>query len=257
MGQMVNFQDAARARQKSGLPEELLRAWQPPATDRRSPKSDDWSSTNGAGTQVRRLRRPLALLAAAAVVIAGASIAAVELTSHGNPLSSTGTGSGGAPKFAAPARYHARGFPFVASFPSKPTVSHQKLHLLRLPYTATTYTAQDGSTSISVGVYPLPVGNPLNYHLHQFVHAFVNTSGTAPAGATVHAGAVSTFQGVKAVSLAGTADGGTSAGFGLIVLDGHVAYEILAIGPSSSVDSTFRSALKHFRIVKPSLGFTF
>jgi hypothetical protein len=54
--------------------------------------------------------------------------------------------------------------------------------------------------------------------------------------------------------MAATANGGNEAAFGVGILDGHILYELLVTGPSTTINGTFQAALKDFRINNPSAG---
>jgi hypothetical protein len=273
---MVSFADAARARNRTVLPEELLRAWEPPAaerhlnTERHVDRSDEFAGAHAPGGKSGGRGRRLAIGAAALVVVVAGSVTAVVLTHHSSPSKSatqaqTKTHQTSPPvsppgaQHSAPAarHYSADGMPFSAVFPRTPKVSHSHLSVLNHPITSVSYTASAGGTTESVGVFPLPIGNPLSFNLRRFARAFLGVSGTAPAGTTLSAGAESRIQGLATVMVAATSAGGQWATFGAIVFDGHVAYEVLATGPSTKVDAAFHSLMTHFRVSHPALGFSF
>jgi hypothetical protein len=251
-GQVLSYAEAARARSRTPLPDELTRAWQAPAPRTRpATKSDDWTASGSGRKRTLRLARPLAAIGALLVVALGISVAVTQLADHhSNSLLSP-------PALTPPQRYVTSGLPFEATFPATPVVSHDQLLLLKLPYTATVYSATSGSSTVSIGVYPLPLGKAGHFSVRDFVRSFLAASDSTPAGTTLKAEGITKVHGMAEVSLATTTSGGRSAGFGTLVLDGHIAYEILAIGPASTVDSTFQQVMRHFRIVNPALGTTF
>lgn len=255
MGVMVSFADAARMRNRAALPEALVRAWAPVPGTGPSPSS---SGDDFAVARRRRAllpsRRSLALLVAAVVVALAAAIGLQLFHLAGRPA------AGIPPQRSSPvavSRYEAGGLAFMAAFPVGPTLSHEHLSLLGLGYVASSYTAESAGTLLSVGVYPLPVGFGRPVPAATFVRNFLRLDGVEPSGSSVSAGAMTKIEGLDAAMLAGTADGGRSATFGAIVLDGHIVYELLATGPATTVDQTFKRFLAHFRIVDPALGFTF
>lgn len=265
MGQMVSFADAARARNKTALPDELIKAWQP-VPPVRHPRRDEFVAASSSSRWRGGSRRSRILAAAAAIVVAAAAVG-VQLShgtvappghdalTHGTaPAARSTHASGSGP---AMSRYEAAGMPFSAAFPSAASMSRQHLRLLHLPYVATSYTSISAGTMVSVGVYPLPIRFGARVPLGTFVRSFLRLSGVVPPGSKVSAGHMTKLQGLDSVMVAGTADGGLSATFGAIVLDGHIVYEVLATGPATSVDQTFQKFLARFRIADPALGWTF
>ncbi len=251
-GQVLSYAEAARARSRTVLPDELTRAWQPPApSGRAAHRSDDWTASGSAAKRTLRRARPLAAIAVVLAIAIAISIAVTQASDHhtASVLSP--------PVLSSPQRYVATGLPFEATFPTKPVVSHDQLRLLNLPYTATVYSATAGSSTVSIGIYPLPLGKPGHFSVGAFVRNFLGAGGVTPAGTTLSSDGITKVDGMATVFLAATTDGGASAGFGRLVLDGHIAYEILAIGPATTIDSTFQQVMRHFRIVNPALGTTF
>jgi hypothetical protein len=272
----VNLADARARSTKSGLPPELVRAWQTPAQAaqvRREPKVEEWSAGAASGGKRGKAIKRAWLAAGAVVAAVGLTAGGLALTGHHSPAgaasgpiaggsnpaiqpngSSSQSSGSSSHSVAAAQTYAASGLPFAAEFPASPTKTQQHLHLLNVPFTATTYTSTSGSTTESVGVYPLPLGNGAHFDLANFVHAFL---GMDPSSTTLTPGPTTTFQGMKAVPLAATSSGGNEAFFGLLVLDGHVVYEVLVSGPATTVDTDWHAALAKFRVVHPALGTSF
>jgi hypothetical protein len=193
------------------------------------------------------LRVWLVAIAVLAVAAIGGPILANELSSHSqqNQLD--------APALTSPQRYEASGLPFVAEFPSAPSVGHVHLALVRAPYTATIYTADSGSSAVTVGVYPFPLGKLGRFSAGTFIHTVIS-HGALASRPTLRERGATEIQGLPAAFLASTHDGGALADFGVMVLDGHVAYEILVSGPATTVDTTFQHVMSTFRIVDPADG---
>jgi len=188
-------------------------------------------------------------MAAAAVVVAG--VIALMTTNHVGPPSTK------APQpFHAgpPKRYDAGGWIFTADFPSSPSVVRLRTSLDGTPYIATFYSAVSSSVDMNVAVYPYPLGKPSSVSAATFLRRAVTSAGQSPVHRKLQPGTSTNVQGLPALWLAATFDGGTMASFGVIVLDGHVAYEIVLSGPSTTINASFRQALDAFRIVDPAKG---
>jgi hypothetical protein len=108
-----------------------------------------------------------------------------------------------------------------------------------------------GATDVTVGVYPFPIGVP-KMSGRAFLHVFASHPGSAPGGASLGSGRSTTIQGLPALWLAATTGGGTSAGRSVLVLDGHVAYQILVTGPATSVTTTLGQIVRSFKILDPN-----
>lgn len=241
---MVSFAEAARTRSRAVIPDELTRAWDRPGESRRvAPSSaDEWVAAARHAPPVRIASRSRILWVLAIILVAGAATVGV-MTTRG--------GSSSPARTAAPQSYQASGFPFAVSFPVAPSVSHIRLQLMNVPYTATLYSATSGTTDVAVGVYPFPIGVP-KMSGQAFLRIFASHPGSAPAEARLRSGRSATIQGLPALWLAASANGGASAGFSVLVLDGHVAYEILVTGPSTSVTTTLGQIVRTFRVLDPN-----
>ncbi|MHB8243733.1 MAG: hypothetical protein ACYDGN_00065 [Acidimicrobiales bacterium] len=248
-----SFAEVARAQSRTPLPEQLIRAWEPPGPRRTPPRPDEWTS----GGKRRHLRRTtsvprsrLSVVLLIALVVLGGSIAALQLSNR------AGHGRLGPPMLTSPRIYDMSGNPFQAAFPSHPTTRALPLHLLRLRYTASLYSSISGSSTVMVGVYPLPVGNPKNFRSGPLIRTLLATAGSVSAGTTLHGGVSATIQGLRSEWIATTTSGGQRSSFGVLVLDGHVVYEVLVTGPATTADITFHRFLRHFKITNPAGGFT-
>ncbi len=205
--------------------------------------SDEWTTAADRAVtgRARRLTIALGLVAALAV---GAGLVASGLTSRIRQPGAT-------PNLLPPRLFRGGGFPFTASLPSAPATSHTRLVLANRRYVATVYSSAAGGVTASIGVYPFPVGSPARFHLRSFVSAFL-AKGSAQRGGLSMA-RTTRVEGMKAVPLTGV--GGRAGGIGMVVLDGHVAYEVLVLGPSRLAAPLFREVMAHFRVAHPSLGF--
>ncbi|HEV8064469.1 MAG TPA: hypothetical protein VGP46_06540 [Acidimicrobiales bacterium] len=232
---------------KSQLPEELVRAWDRPSqTDRRSTRAKDEFVVGGGR---RRVFGSRALLITAVVVLAGAGAyaATTGLGHHSTPGVSAPT----APQLpGAPGIYHAGPWVFTAKFPTNPVSVHAGARLGGKPYTLTTFSAAVGTSDTSVTVFPFPIGK-LSTSADAFLRHFVSHDAAAPNGGTLKAGKSTRVQGFPALWIASTFDGGNSAMFGVVVLDGHVAWELMEMGPATTVTTSFQQELKSFRISDP------
>jgi hypothetical protein len=203
---------------------------------------DDWVAVNRRSRRLAvygsRLRRALAIVVALAVVTAGVMVAM--------------TMSGSSPSVAgAQQRYDAGGWTFAADFPSAPKVTHFRSSLGGKPYTATFYSADSHNLEMVVGVYPFPIGKPVT-SARTFLRRELTGAAHSPVSVRLRPGPSTTVQGLPSVWLAPTFDGHATATFGVIVLDGHVAYEIVLKGPSSTGDASLQQIVHTFRIIDPA-----
>ncbi len=240
--QVVRLGDATRPRSRTPQAAGRAPARAAPASSGRPTRPpDEWTAAAPARTGgAKRLTAALGLVAVLAI---GAGLVASGLSSRARQQGAT-------PSLLAPRSFRAGGFPFTAALPSAPAASHNHLRLAAKGYVATVYSSASDGVTVSIGVYPFPVGSPAGFHLRSFVSAFLTKS--AQHG-TLSMARTTRFDGVKAVRLAGV--GGRTGGIGMVVLDGHVAYEVLVLGPSSLAVPLFHEVMAHFRIAHPSLGF--
>jgi hypothetical protein len=203
---------------------------------------DEWVSasrrTGRLAVYRSRLGRTLAIVLALAIVTGGVMVAmAMSRPSL--------------PSAAAPPRYDAGGWTFSVDFPSAPSVTRFRTSLGGKPFTATFFSAVSGKFDMVVGVYPFPIGKPTT-SAQTFLRREVTNPRHSPVSGRLRPGPSTTVQGFPSVWLAPTLDGGRTASFGVIVLDGHVGYEIVVKGPSSAAEARLRQALRTFRILDPS-----
>ena len=263
----MSVAEAARAQSKAVIPAELTRAWGG-SRDRRpteSAKPDDFVGHQRSAPVSRRISWSWARWVALGVVLlAAVGVGAVLLTRSGSTTSAppasqpsatspAASPSGGQPAPPPAHVYAAGGLPFAATFASTPSVTHFRASLVGTPYTATTYSGTDDASVVSVSVFPFPLGLP-SMSGQAFLRVFANHLGAGPDGSSTREGRLTTFRHLPALWLAGAAKGGTIAAFGLVVLDGHVAYELQVAGPSTSVTTTFHRVLGSFRVVDPARG---
>lgn len=251
----LSFAEAARARAKAHapLPQELLRAWQP-VPDRSQPaaKPDEWLSATrrgrvkGQAKLSSKRRNWLIGLAVLAVVAIGTPLGLKEFSANNaqHKLS--------APALIPEQTYTPGGYPISARFPTVPSVVRVPLSLAGSSYTATIYTSTSGSTAVTIGVYPFPIGKLTTTSPAAFLRGFIK--GGAISTAHLHDGGQTVVEGLPAARLAATIHGGTLADFGVMVLDGHYAVEVLASGPATTVDKTFQQVMSNFRIDEPQKG---
>jgi hypothetical protein len=148
-------------------------------------------------------------------------------------------------------RYDAGGWVFSADFPSAPTVTHFSSSLGGQPYTVTLYSSVSARDDMIVGVYPFPVGKA-TMSAATFLRREITDAHRSPVKVHLQPGTSTTVQGLPSVRLATKFDGASTSSLGVVILDGHVAYEIVVTGPSSTVGTGFRQALSSFRIVDPA-----
>ncbi len=209
------------------MPPELLKAWDAPKERVRPARTQDTWTSSGHSNPVGgvRLSRVAVTLG---IVIAIAALAAGTLVLHRSVN----------PKDAAPATYAAGRYSFVAAFPTAPMVTSVRARFDGKPYTETMYAASDGSTYSSVRVFPFPIGSPRT-SAFTFLRRFVARNHAGPRGGSLRAGRTTMVQGLPSLWLADAFDGGNTAFFGVIVLDGHVAYELIEMGPATTVNMDF------------------
>jgi hypothetical protein len=236
---------------QSQLPQELVRAWDRPApANRRLVRAKDDFAVGTGGSRVSKKSRSRALAIAAAVALAGSAFVAGTslLRSHSSPQGSAPT----APVLPdAPGIYSAGAWTFTAKFPATPVSVRAGARLDGKGYTVTTFSASVGASNTSVSVFPFPIGK-VSTDAGTFLRHFVKTNDSAPNGGTLKAGKSTTVQGYPALWIASTFDGGNSAMFGVVVLDGHVAWELIEMGPATTVTTSFQEELQGFHISDPS-----
>jgi len=181
-------------------------------------------------------------------VVGGGAIMAVTMTKSAPPVWAPPAYEPGTAQL-----YDAGGgWTFAAEFPSAPAVERVPSSLDGKPYTATVYSAVSLSATMTVGVYPFPLGpSSLGQTMSArgFLRREVTGSGFSPANGLLRPTNSATLQGLPGLWLATSFDGGNSASFGVIVLDGHVAYEVVVTGPATTVNTSFRQVLHTFRII--------
>ncbi len=225
------------------VPPELAGAWEPQPQPSTARSQDNWSaggrSSIAIGVRMPRLAVCLVIVLAMAAVAAGTI--ALHRSNH--------------PAQASPQTYSVGRYKFVASFPTAPAVTSIAARFDRLSYTETIYSAYQGSSYSSVEVFPFPIGKPKKTTADAFLRRFVARSRTGPGGARLTPGRATTVQGLPSLWLAAAFNGGNTAFFGVIVLDGHVAYELVEMGPATTVNTDFERSLQTFRIVDPGTAF--
>jgi len=287
---MASAPGAARAAARGAIPDELTRAWernkersrQTPRGSRQGPNlsaplragpvapasartgspnlapgrgstarqrvRDEWVAvpprTRLIAVYASRLRRALAIVLVLALATGGV-IAAMAMSHKSAPVAA-----------AAQHHYDAGGWTFAADFPSTPSVTRFRSSLGGKPYTATFFSAASHSFDMVVGVYPFPIGKPVT-SARTFLRRELTGPHHSPVSVRLRPGTSTTVQGLPSVWLAPTLDAGSMASFGVIVLDGHVAYEIVVKGPSSTADATLKRTLLAFRIVDPARATVF
>jgi len=261
----------ARVASRGAIPDELTRAWALKERTQRSHPGSRRGRVGGVGptesvrtpvaapdgwlAATRRSRRlgdvSRSRWALAIVLALGVAAAAVMASMTTGQLSPPSAGAPQGHHAEAPQRYDAGGWTFAADFPSAPSVVRLRSSLDGRPYIATFYSAVSPKADMDVGVYPYPIGKPTMSAL-TFLRRESTGAGRSPVRVRLRPRATTTFQGLPALWLATTSDGGNKASFGVIVLDGHVAYEVVLTGPSSTVNESFQQALKTFRIVDPA-----
>jgi hypothetical protein len=202
---------------------------------------DDWVAVNRRSRRLAvygsRLRRALASVVALAVVTGGVMVAVTM--SHSSP------GIAGAQH-----RYDAGGWTFAADFPSAPKVTHFGASLGGKPYTSTFFSVVSPNSEMIVGVYPFPIGKPVT-SARTFLRRELSGAAHSPVSVRLRPGPSTTVQGLPSVWLAPTFEG-RLATYGVIVLDGHVAYEIVLKGPSATTDASLQQVVNTFRIIDPA-----
>jgi hypothetical protein len=103
-----------------------------------------------------------------------------------------------------------------------------------------------------VKVSPFPIGKPMGT-VQTFLRRLAGRQ-VSTKGVPLHSGATTKVQGLPAVWIASTSEGGNFGTFGVIILDGHVAFEVIVGGPAATVTSTFSHVIHGFRIIDPSRG---
>lgn len=199
---------------------------------------------------VRRpsLRRVAALVVALGLVAAG--VMATITTGHlGVPGTKPPQGFHAGPAH----QYDAGGWTFAAAFPAPPTATRLQESLDGKPYVATFFSSASATVDMNVGVYPYPLGKP-GVGADTFLRRALTTIRHSPVHQGLQPGKSTQVQGLPAIWLAATFDGGNMASFGVIVLDGHVAYEVVLTGPSTTINGSFRQALGAFKILDPARG---
>jgi hypothetical protein len=206
---------------------------------------DEWVAVSLRKRRLALYRSRVRWALAIVVVLAGVTggLMAAMTTSPPRPRS--------LPSVKATPRYDAGGWIFAANFPAAPSVTRLPTSLSGKRYTTTFYSAVSVKFDMVVGVYPFPIGKPTTSALTFLRHA-VTRPRHSPVSVRLRPGTSTTVQGFPSVWLAPTSDGRNTTSYGVIVLDGHVAYEIVVKGPSSTADASFRLALRTFRIVNPS-----
>lgn len=191
-----------------------------------------------ARTRPRVSRRLLVAVLATVVLVGGAALGLREARSTARPVGPA------VESFSVPG---ARGF--VAAFPSPPVVTRIPALFVGKPYTATVYLSVSGGTEFLVGVYPFPLGFP-SMSATQFLDIFARQIVGAAVPARLVPRAAGTFDGLPAVTTTSSAAGGASAARGEFVLDGHVGYFFVALGPSSTVGSAFARFAARFALAR-------
>lgn len=255
MAQVLTLADAARAR-NNALEEQLVKTWREPPTHR--PRSDDWNAGRSAGARVpgsdkklRSGRKRLVLFAClGAALVAGAVGLGLSESLSSPPTSNSTTA-------LTPTRFDAGGAAFEALFPSVPITVSQRLSFAGRPYVAYSYATEQGSTALSVGVYALPIGPiPPGVTQESLARGFLRSAGSAGSvgDARARAGATTRVGNLPGVTIAGTGGSGTAAA-GTLVFDGHILYEILAVGPANGLAASLQHFQAHFRVVDWRYGF--
>lgn len=247
--------EAARLQSRAHIPDELRRAWDQPPEQRpaSAARTEEvlghrQSAAHAKAHRKARHGRALLVVAAAVVVVAGGvAILVTRTTTQHQQASLT------PPTLTPTTRAPAQSLPFVAAFPSTPSTTQTRLTLDKVPYTATLYSAVGGGSAVTVGVFPFPLGRYGRFDARAFLTSVVER-GDLGTHARLRVSGVTTVQGLPATWVASTAGGGTSAVFGVVVLDGHIAYELLASGPATTVTATFHHVLDGFKIISPSSG---
>jgi hypothetical protein len=242
-----------RVPRKSGIPDELIRAWDRPAQapSRKAVKArDEFALGNGRSSVSHAVRnRGLKVFLGAAVAIGAVAAGAMALNGHKS--------SPPAQAASTPVQFSATvsQLNFQETFPATPTVLHTPARFDGRPYVVTSYSANAGTNDLIVSVLPFPVGKPPKTGAYKFLKGFVAHQNIVPNAGRLHAGRATRVEGLPSAWLAATANGGNWALFGVIILDGHVAWEVLEIGPATSVTSNFQQALKSFLIANPRKSF--
>lgn len=235
---------------KSGLPVELTRAWQGPQ-DRRS-RTDEWTAARegerghnlaSKGSHQVTSKRLLGAVFAALVALGAVAVGVSVATHTQQPVQSL---------TRVPQTFNAAGWVFQANFPSTPSAARLGASLYGKHYTETFYTSTSATDDMTVAVVPFPVGMP-TMSADAFLRGFVGKAPKA-GGGHLRTGRATEIQGLPSLWLAATGDGGNMATFGVVILDGHVAYEILVTGSAVSVNTAFSAAVHSFRIVDPAKG---
>ncbi|MGH9172120.1 MAG: hypothetical protein ACRD0Z_14825 [Acidimicrobiales bacterium] len=241
-----------RSPKSSAIPDELTKAWDRPghANRRAARAKDEFALGDGRSKTSSALHsRTLSLVVVAALALAAVAAGAILLVRH----SSHESAAPAAP--SAPGVYSAGRWTFTASFPVTPASVQSSATLYGRRYTVTTFSSTSGQDAESVSVFPFPVGRPTG-DADAFLRTFVAQNSSPAAVGKVTPGKAARVQGLPALWLASSANGGTSAMFGVVILDGHVAWEIIETGPSTTVTMGFQQALKTFRIADPAKAFT-
>jgi hypothetical protein len=239
-GGRTGCSSTAGAADRNAIPAALLRAWE-------QPKASKGPSRLG---QVRW--RKLGAVSALIVVL-GVAGATVAITRAAHPPTAATSSPLTRPAAATTPRIFAgEGFPFIAQFPVTPVISSQQAVFAGRSYTETTYTGSSLRSDVVVTVRPFPIGKPMGTaqtFLRRLAGRQVSTKGVR-----LRSGATTKVQGLPAVWIASTSEGGNFGTFGVIILDGHVAFEVIVGGPATTVTFTFSHVMHGFRIIDPSRG---
>jgi hypothetical protein len=229
----------AGAADRNAIPAALLRAWE-------QPKAFKGPSRLG---QVRW--RKLGAVSALIIVL-GVAGAAVAITRAAHPPTAATSSPVTRPAAITPRIFAGEGFPFIAQFPVTPVISSQQAVFAGRSYTETTYTGSSLQSDVVVTVSPFPIGKPM-WTAQTFLRRLAGRQ-VSTKGVRLRSGATTKVQGLPAVWIASTSEGGNFGTFGVIILDGHVAFEVIVGGPATTVTFTFSHVMHGFRIIDPSRG---